>query len=95
MEVIGDVVGGEGVGFAIERELAFGDPVGVAADGGTEVGVAGEVWVEVIEAQGDIAEAAVAVGDHHFGEEGAVGDDLGFKAVAVLEGIGFDGGAIG
>jgi hypothetical protein len=87
VEVVGAVVRREGVLFAVEGELALGDAVGVAAGDGAEERVAGEVAVEVLEAEDDVAGVAVLVRHVQLGDDAAVVGDLGDDAVLVGEGV--------
>lgn len=63
VEMVGFVVGGEGVFLAIEGEFSFGDAVRVAAGDAAEVGAFFAVFVESIEAEDDVGQLAVFVGD--------------------------------
>jgi hypothetical protein len=63
VESVGTVVRRQSVFFAVERELSFGDAVGVAAGGGAEERVAGEILFEVVEAGDDVGGAARAIRD--------------------------------
>ena len=51
MQGIGSIVDGERVALAIQRELALGNPVAVAADDGAEVRIVLQVAVERVEAE--------------------------------------------
>ena len=95
VKMVAAVVGGEGVGFIVEGKCSVGDAIGKAADDGAEVGALGFVLVEVVEAEGDVAEHAVFVGDEEFCEDAAVGEDRGGDAGRGGEGVGFDGVAAG
>jgi len=76
VQVVGTVVHGQRVFGAAERELALGDPVGVAADDRSEIGMASQVAVERIEGERNDVELAVAVGRFDGRQRGAVGHDL-------------------
>ena len=77
MQVVRAVVGGELVGAAIEREAALGDAVAHAPDNRAEVGLLGQVAVDAVEPEHDIAQLPVAVGGVELGEDRAVGHHLG------------------
>ncbi len=94
MQGVRAVVGRQGVLLAVEGELALGDAVGDAADGAAEVRVVAEIAFQVVEAEDDVGQLAVLVGDVQLGEGGAVGDDLGLGAAGVGEGEFLDHGAV-
>ena len=81
MEGAGDaaglVVGGEGVVFAVERELSVSDSVAVTPDGRAKVGGVGEPAFEAIVAVSDVSGLAVLIGDFETDENGPVFGDLG------------------
>ena len=61
-DAAGSVVGGEGVGLAVERELAAGHTVADAADQGAEERRVLHIGRHGVEPEGDIGETARAVG---------------------------------
>src|SRR5678815_2206091 len=54
-----------------------------------------EITLQIIEAQDDITEIAIPIWDVQFGEYGTIGDNFGFEAVVVDEGVLFDRFVIG
>jgi hypothetical protein len=93
VQMVPAVVGGQGVGGAIERELRLGDAVGVAAADRAEARVAGVVVGEGIKVQGDVVELALAVGDLDRRERGAKGHDHGVHTARIREGVTVHGGS--
>src|SRR5262249_32009523 len=71
------------------------DAVGDTADDATEVRVALEVAVEVVEAEDDVGELAVAVGDVQLGDDAAVVGDLDRHAFGVGEYVQLDRRTLG
>jgi hypothetical protein len=84
------VVGRELVGMAAQLELSLGDAVAVASDGRAEVGGEREVGGEPVEAEGHVAELAVAVGHDEFHHRRAVIHDADAHAVFVGQGVEVD-----
>lgn len=78
------VVDGELVLLAVQGETALGDAVAVPPDQGAEVRAAGDVVVEVVEAQRDVGVAAPAVRDLQGLHDAAVRQHLHPRA-AVLQ----------
>ena len=100
VEVVGAVVGGEGVAPVADAEAALGDAVGVAADDGAEVGVVGGVQVVLGlgEAEDDVGGLALPVRDLEREDDGAEVGDPDAHAGGVLEGEGLHrgrGGLVG
>ena len=54
MQRVRAVIDGQLVFLAVERELAPGDPVGDAARGGPEMGMAGQVGRQIVKAKDDV-----------------------------------------
>jgi hypothetical protein len=77
MEMVGIIVGGEGVGLAMKREGPFGDSVAVTANRGAKIGMASFIRLQILEAKSDILKLPVSIGDVHLGEKGAIGADFG------------------
>ena len=86
VEVVGAVVGGQGIGLAVQRELALGDAVGVAAGDGPEEGMSGKVVLERIQRQGDVGQVALPIGRLDRGEDRAVGHHLDRQPMGVGQG---------
>src|SRR6266545_1378203 len=95
VEAIGRVVDRQLVGGAVEAELAERDAVGIAAGDAAEVRALGDVVGEVVEAERDVGEAVVTVGDPDRLEDPAVGEDLHLHAVRVGQGVHVNLGAVG
>ena len=97
---VGRIVDRQIVGFAVERELAFGDAVAVASDQRAEEGAAllcvavADVAVEIVKAENDVGGVAVAIGRLERDDDAAIGDDGGFDA-SVGQRVRLDLGAIG
>ena len=93
---IRSVVDVEMVFLAVESELAIGDAVAVAADGGAEVRVRiAYVAFELIEAKNDVAKFAILVGNEELRDQCAISNDSDRSAVAAVESVGVDDGAVG
>ncbi|VVT19327.1 hypothetical protein SPHINGO391_460096 [Sphingomonas aurantiaca] len=91
---IGLVVERELIGLAVEREAATRDPVGVAADRhAEEVGMI-DIGSEVVIAEHDVGDLAVAVGAHQRLQRRAVGQDPCGHAVRVAQRHRLDRGAV-
>lgn len=63
VKVVGGVVGGEGVFLAVQRELAFGDPVAVTANRAVEIHRAGFETCDIGARQQDVAVLSLSIGD--------------------------------
>ena len=87
MQAVGTVIDRQMVRLAVERELALGDAIAVAADQGSEIGVGVEVAVEIVEAERNVVDLAVLVGNLDRLDRAAIGDDVHLHAVAVLQAI--------
>ncbi len=85
MQGIRRIVDRELIRFSVERELAIGDAIRIAAHGRSEVRLFSDVAIEAIEAEDDIALAAGAVGHPNLGERGAEIGDFGDGAFGIRE----------
>src|ERR1035441_8054301 len=83
MQMVRAVLGGEYVSLAVECEAAFGNSVGHPPNGGAEIRMSLEVLVEIVEAQHDVAQPPLPVRHMQFGDNRAVGCDLGNEAVGI------------
>lgn len=83
VQMIGTVVGRELVLLLIDREAALRDAIAVAPGDGAEERVAGEIAVERIEAEHDVASGAAAIRRFDRGDDAAVGDRANLDAVLV------------
>ena len=79
---------------AVERELALGNPIGVAADDCTEVRRVFEVSTEAVEAEHDVVEVAGAVRCADDGDDAAVRHHANLDAVRIRERKELDAAAI-
>src|SRR4029077_7805727 len=96
VERVRGVVDVEMIFLAIESELAIGDAVAVAADGGAEVRMRiAYVALELVEAKNDVAEFAILIGNEELRDEGAITNDSDCSAVTAVESVGVDHGAVG
>ena len=100
VERVRPVVRRQLVGLAVELELGPADPIPVPADDGAEVRVGlavgvGGVARDRVEAEDDVVEVAVGIGDEERGEDAAVVRRLHHEAVRVRDGVELDGGAVG
>ena len=95
VERVRAVVGRELVRSAVDREPAAGDPVGVAADEGAEVGldVVLDVVVEGAEAESDVGDPAGTVGNADGLDDAAKGEERDLDR-AVGKGVDLNGFAI-
>ena len=73
------------VGLSVQRELAVRDPIGVPTDQRAKEGFGMEVAVEVIEAESHVVDVTVLVRHHDRLDRAAIGDDVHFHAVCVLQ----------
>ena len=94
MQRVGLVVLRHLIALAVEFERTFGEAIAEAADGRAEVGGAFLVALHIIEAEHDVVELAVLVGDFQRLQGRAVGDDGGLHAVAVAQDVLLDGRAV-
>src|SRR5262249_6219429 len=94
MKRVGAVVHGQSVVAAVEREGPPGDAVGHAPDRGTEVGVAGEVAFQRVEAKDDVSRLPLPVRYVELGDDRAVRHHLDRHPTA-LEDVECDRGAVG
>src|SRR5208283_2346599 len=96
MESIGRIVDVQVVFLAVERELAIGDAVAVAADCGAEVRMRVTfVALELVETKNDVAELAILVGNEKLSESGAISNDSGGSTVGTVKNVGVDDGTVG
>ena len=86
-DAAGRIVGGEGVGLAVERELAAGDAVADAADQGAEERRVLYVGRHGVEPEGDIGDTARAVGHEQAHNGAAKIGDFGSEAGRMPEGV--------
>jgi hypothetical protein len=85
VEVIGRLVWGEPVRHSVEGELGARNPVGHAPDSAAEVQLrVGEVVVDGVEAEHDVAEGALAIPAPQIDETCAKIRDSRSQAVAVV-----------
>ena len=85
VEVLAVVILGYLEVLSIDGETAGAETVGVATDGATEVGVVVDVTIDVVVAQGDLADFAPAVGYADGSEGGAVFTDRHAHAAPVIQ----------
>jgi len=71
--------------LSIDAKTAGAETVGIATDGAAEVGVVVDVTIDVIVAQGNLANFAPAVGYADGGEGGAVFTDRYAHATPVIQ----------
>ena len=96
VQMMGAVVGGEAVFLAVELEAPMGDAIGAASDDAAEIRtVVLDVAIERIEAEGDVAGAAVSVGSFERDESRAVVHHGSGHAVLVAQGEQGDDGMVG
>ena len=94
MQGVGAVVDRQRVFLAVERELALGDAVAVAADQRAEVRAVLDVIGQVVVAEHHVAEVAVAVGHLQEDDEAAVIADAGLGALVVAQRVEVHRGAV-
>ena len=93
--VFGPLLSGSSYVVAVQLEGAAGDAVAVAADERAEVGVVvRDVAGQVVEAEDDVLDVPVLVGDLERLDDAAVGEDA-HRHVAVGQGPALDVGAVG
>ena len=85
MEVLAVVIAGDLERLPVDAELAVAQAVRVATDGAAEVGVVVDVTIDVIVAQGDLADFSPAVGYADGGEGGSVFTDRHAHATPVIQ----------
>ena len=94
MQGVGAVIDRQGVFLAVERELAFGNPVPVTPDHGAEVGGVLDVIGQVVVAEHHITEVAVAVGHFQEDDQAAVVADAGLGALVIAQRVEVHGDAV-
>ena len=94
VEMVGPVVGLEGVLVAVQGEAAVGDAVGIAAHRSAEILRLGEIFGRRRVAEHDVAAHALPVRHGQRLDGGAEGHDPGPHAVPVGEFDGLDPGAV-
>ncbi len=92
---VAGVLGGESVDGAVQGQQAAGDPVGVAADGGAEVGGGAGQFGDAHAAEDDVGAETVPVGRVQGVEPGAEAEHLGEDAAGGPEGPAGDRPAVG
>jgi hypothetical protein len=88
--VVRRVVGVQLVRLAFERERRVRDPVRDAADDRAEVRALGDVVVDLVEPEHDVAQLAGLVRHVQLGDDGAVVGDLGEGALRVGQRVDVD-----
>src|SRR6185503_506313 len=83
VEVVGAVVGGEGILLPLEPELPLGDAIRHPAHHAAEVGGVLEPVLELLEAQHDIGGLPVPVRDLELADDGPPADDLRLQTLLV------------
>ena len=94
MQGVGAVIDRQGVFLAVERELALGNPVAVAPDHGAEVRAVLDVIGQIVVAEHDIPELAVAVRHFQEDDQAAVIADASLGAVAIAQRVKVHRGAV-
>src|SRR5690348_3289907 len=85
----------QSIRFPVEFKFCVGDAVGITSGDGAEVGGIVEIAVEIVVAEDDVSEFAVAVGHFQGNDSGAVGHDRNFGAALVGEDVETDVNAVG
>ena len=85
MQMVGALVQRQLECFAIEREAAVADAVAIAAAGGAEIGVGGDIGGDVVEAEHDVGHLTGATWSVQLGQPRAIGNQLGRQAVAIAQ----------
>ena len=85
MQGVGAVIDRQGVFLAVERKLAFGNPVPVTPDHRAEVRAVLDVIGQVVVAEHHVPELAVAVGHLQEDDQTAVIADAGLGALVVAQ----------
>ena len=95
VQMVRPVVHRERVFLAVQGELALRNAVGHAPGDGAEERMALRVFLELVEAEHDVARLARAVGRPQLRDDAAILGDLDLHAEAVDEGVNLDRRAVG
>jgi hypothetical protein len=85
VEVLAVIISGYLEILSIDGKTAGAETVGIATDGAAEVGVVVDVTLDVVMAEGDLADFAPSVGYADGGEGGAVFTDRYAHATPVIQ----------